>query len=87
MSLSPEQLRYASELVGAASTLRDAAAIWRAHHPQVRVLLVDALDMRDEVPALQMGKRRVYYSASNGHCWRITGDAQEASTLIFSEVS
>ena len=85
MALSPEQLQMASDVVGAAPSLREAAALWRARCPDVRVILVDAIDMRDETPVLQLGTRRVYLSASNGHCWHVTTHAQEASALILAE--
>ncbi len=85
MALNSEHLRTASEVVGAAPTLRDAAAIWRAHHPEVRVVLVDAMDMREEVPSLQLGARRVYLAASNGHCWHITRQPEEATALILTQ--
>ncbi|WP_059410652.1 hypothetical protein [Cupriavidus basilensis] len=85
MGLSTEQLRAAAELVGAAPTLRDAAALWRARHPGVRALLVDALDMRDETAALRLGARSVYLAASNGHCWSVTQRPDEADALILTQ--
>lgn len=85
MAITAEQLQEAGTLVGAAGSLREAAASWRERHPQVRAVLVDALDMGDEVPALQLGERRIYLAASNGHCWHVTGTADEASALIFTQ--
>ena len=86
MSLMPEHLHEASQLVGAASSLRDAAALWRAHHPKIRALVVDAFDMRDEAPTLILGARRVYLAASDGHCWQVTQEPAQASALILTEV-
>jgi hypothetical protein len=85
MAITPDYLRQASEVIGGASTLRDAATIWRARDPAMRVVVVDALDMRDETPALVLGKRRVYLASSNGHCWSTTEEAVNASALILTE--
>lgn len=85
MALTGEHLRTASEVVGAAPTLRDAAALWRARHPEVRVVLVDAMDMREEIATLQLGARRVYMAASNGHCWHVTRQPEEATALILAQ--
>ena len=85
MALTPEHLSAASELVGSAASLREAAAQWRTRYPQIRTVLVDALDMRDETPALDLGARKVYLAATNGHCWNVTQDAAEASALILSQ--
>jgi len=85
MSLSAEQLNLAASLVGAAPTLRDAAAQWRQRHPEVRTVLVDAMDMRDETAALQLGARNVYLATSNGHCWSITQRPEEADALILTQ--
>jgi hypothetical protein len=82
MAFTPDYLRSAGEVIGAAPTLRDAAAIWRAHDPATRVVLVDAMDMRDETPALLLGTRRVYLATSNGHCWSVTQQPDEATALI-----
>jgi len=48
-------------------------------------VLVDALDMRDETPALTLGARKVYMAASNGHCWSVTQEAAQASVLILTQ--
>ena len=85
MAMTPEYLRSASEVIGTAPSLRDAAAIWRARDPATRVVLVDAMDMRDETPALQLGQRRVYLATSNGHCWSVTEQPAEATALILTQ--
>jgi hypothetical protein len=85
MAITPDDLNQAGEVVRAASTLREAAAIWRARDPDMRVLVVDAMDMRDETPVLTLGARSVYLGASNGHCWRVTGQPAEATALILTE--
>jgi hypothetical protein len=85
MSVTTEYLRDASLVIGAAASLRDAAALWRARDPAMRVVLVDAMDMRDETPALSLGARKVYLASTNGHCWSVTDKADDATALILTE--
>ena len=85
MAMTSDYLRTAGEVIGAASSLRDAATLWRAKDPATRVVLVDAMDMRDEIPALLLGARRVYLATSNGHCWSVTQQPEEATALILTE--
>ncbi len=85
MALTSDYLREASEVIGAAASLRDAAADWRARDPAMRVLLVDAMDMRDETPTLRLGARNVYLASSNGHCWSVTDKLADATALILTE--
>ena len=85
MAITFDDLNQVGEVVRAATTLREAAAIWRARDPAMRVLVVDAMDMRDETPVLSMGARSVYLGATNGHCWRVTGEPTEATALILTE--
>lgn len=85
MAMTTDYLRSAGEVIATASSLRDAAAIWRARDPDMRIVLVDALDMRDETPALLLGKRRVYLATSNGHCWNITQQPDRATALILTQ--
>jgi hypothetical protein len=85
MAMTSDYLRSAGEVIGTAPSLRDAAAIWRARDPAMRVVLVDAHDMCNETPALLLGTRRVYLAASNGHCWSITQQREEATALILTQ--
>lgn len=85
MAMTPDYLRDAGEVIGAASSLRDAATLWRARDPDTRVVLVDAMDMQDETPALELGKRRIYLATSNGHCWSVTQQPEEATALILTQ--
>ena len=83
--IDADYLRSVSEVIGAASSVRDAAALWRARDPATRVMVVDALDMRDETPVLQLGNRRVYLATTNGHCWSVTEQPGEATALILTQ--
>lgn len=85
MGLNGEQIKAATELVGYAPTIRDAATLWRARYPEVRAMVVDEVDMRDETPALRLGHRNVYLAASDGHCWRVTQNVDEAAALILTQ--
>jgi uncharacterized protein YbjT (DUF2867 family) len=85
MALTVDYLRSVGELVSAASSLREAAATWRAYDPGMRVVVVDASDMRDETPALLRGDRRVYLASSNGHCWHVTQQPEQATALILTQ--
>lgn len=85
MAITPDYLRDAGEVVTAAASVREAAATWRARDPAMRVVVVDAMDMRDEVPVLTLGSRRVFLATSNGHCWTTTQQMPEATALILTE--
>lgn len=85
MAFTPDYLRSAGEVIGAAPSLRDAATLWRARDPTTRVVVVDAMDMRDETPAMLLGHRRVYMATSNGHCWSVTDQPGEATALILTQ--
>lgn len=85
MALSGEQLQTASELVGGAASVREAAAQLRGRYPELRAIVVDEMDMREETPALCVGPRKVYLAASDGHCWRVTQNAEAASVLILTQ--
>jgi len=85
MAMTPDYLRTACEAIGAASSLRDAAAILRVRDPAMRVVVVDAVDMRDEIPVQLLGSRRVYLAASSGLCMHITQQPEEATALILTQ--
>lgn len=68
-----------------AAGLRDTAAALRRHCAPLRVVVVDALDMRDETPVLSSPRHRLYLGASDGHCWRVTQDPAQAAGLFIAE--
>jgi hypothetical protein len=51
----------------------------------LRVVVVDAHDMRDETPAFSSERHRVYLGASDGHCWCVTQDPMLAAGLFIAE--
>jgi Ni,Fe-hydrogenase maturation factor len=85
MAISTEYLTAAGEIVAAAASVKDAAAALRSRDSAMRVLVVDAIDMRDETPALELGQREIYLASSNGHCWSITEQLTEATALILTQ--
>jgi hypothetical protein len=85
MALTPDYLRSVGEVIAAAASLRDAIATWHTHDPDARMVVVDASDMRDEIAALQLGNRRVYLASSNGHCWHISQQPEQATALILTQ--
>ncbi len=85
MSISAESLQAFANVLQGAASLREAVAHWRTHDTTTRMVIVDAHDMRDETPALRVGACQVYLASSNGHCWSVTQQHDEASALILSE--
>jgi DNA-binding IclR family transcriptional regulator len=85
MAISDDYLRQAGEVLAAAASVRAAAATWRSRDPAMRVVVVDAMDMRDETPALTLGQRSVFLATSNGHCWTITQQTAETTALILTQ--
>jgi hypothetical protein len=66
-------------LAESAGSVREAAQVLRAHYPQLHVVVVDAFDMRDETPAAEGATRRLFYGATDGHCWQVTSDPAQAA--------
>ena len=85
MPIDATQLEAARSTVEAAATVRAAAASLRAQFPGLHAIVVDAMDMRGETPALSLGTRALFLAASNGHCWSVTADPAQASALILTE--
>jgi len=85
MVITPDYLRDAGEVLSAAASVREAAAAWRARDPSMRVMVVDAIDMRDETPALQLGSRRIYLATSSGLCVSLTQQPELATAMILTQ--
>jgi len=85
MAITQDDLRSAAEVLTAAATVREAAATWRAAHPAQRVVVVDAMDMRGETAALRCGERSIYLASTDGHCWAITEQPENATALILTQ--
>lgn len=83
--MTPAELTEALAIADAAASAREAAAALRARYAALRVIVVDAFDMRGETPAAVGARRQLYLGASDGHCWSVTGDPATASGLIVCE--
>jgi len=78
-------LSEALAIADAAGSVREAAAALRTRFAALRVVVVDAFDMRSETPAAIGAKRQLYLGASDGHCWSVTGDAGLARGFFIAE--
>lgn len=78
-------LAQALALAESATTVREAAAALRLHLAPLRVVVVDAMDMRAETPAAQGARRALYLGASDGHCWQVTQDPAQAAGLFIAD--
>ena len=78
-------LLHALSAAEAAATVREPAAALRALCAPLRVVVVDAMDMRDEMPAVQGPRHALYLGASDGHCWTVTQDPARAAGLFIAE--
>ncbi|MBP0625268.1 hypothetical protein [Cupriavidus consociatus] len=85
MALTVKHISAITELILTEPTLSEAAAKWRKRFPDVRLMRINASELRHENPALEFGGRRVYFAISTGACVSITAQACEANMLIFSE--
>jgi len=72
-------------LAEAAGTLREAAQVLRDRYAPLRIVVVDAFDMREETPAAAGATRSLYYGASDGHCWQVTSDPAHAAALFIAD--
>ncbi len=78
-------LDEALALADAAATVREAAARLRSRYAPLRVVVVDAADMRGETPAAVGTRRQLYFGASDGHCWAVTTDAAQVAGLFVAD--
>lgn len=74
-------------LAEGAATVRDAAQLLRQHYAPLRVVVVDAFEMRGETPAAQGDRRVLYYGSSDGHCWTVTSDPAQAAGFFLTDRS
>jgi hypothetical protein len=77
-------LAEALAIADAAAGVREAAAALRARFAPLRVVVVDAEEMRDETPAAVGTRCRLYFGASDGHCWTVTTEPAQAAGLFIT---
>jgi len=85
MALTQHQITRAATLVAGPDSLRAAAAQLRAEFAGLPTSVVDAMDMRDEAPALRIGDRAIYLARSDGHCWTVTTDPAHADAIVLAQ--
>jgi hypothetical protein len=79
-------LDEAMTIADGAASARDAAAALRARFGALRVVVVDAFDMRGEPVAARGIRRQLHFGASQGHCWAVTADATQATGLFVADL-
>ena len=78
-------LDEALALADSAATVREAALLLRERYAPLKVVVVDAFDMREETPAISGAKRVLWGAASDGHCWQVTSDLSGAAGLYLAD--
>lgn len=76
----------ALEVADSCTSVREAAAALRETFAPLRVVVVDAMDMRGEQPAAASARHQLFLGASDGHCWRVTRDEREAAGVYLCAV-
>jgi hypothetical protein len=71
-------------LADATATVREAAIALRQRYGALRVVVVDAFDMRHEPAAATGTRHQLWWGASDGHCWTVTPDSARASGLFIA---
>lgn len=85
MAITVEQFNEAARIVATAETVRAAAAEIRRSLAPTHALVLDAFDMREETPALQLDQRALYLMSTDGHCWTVTPELTRASALVLTQ--
>ena len=78
-------LDEAIALADSASTVREAALLLRERYAPLKVVVVDAFDMREEKPAAEGAKRVLWGAGSDGHCWQVTADLGSVAGLYLAD--
>ena len=78
-------LPEAIALADSAATVREAATLLRERFAPLKVVVVDAFDMRDETPAVVGSRRQIWGAASDGHCWQVTADLSQLAGLYLAD--
>ncbi len=86
MPITTEQLHEAAQILGTSPNVRAAAATIRERFAPLRALVLDAFDMRDEKPAMQVeNQRAIYLMSTDGHCWAVTPEPANASAFVLTQ--
>jgi hypothetical protein len=85
MAINAEQLTAVARITLQSVTLSDAVKAVREVLPGFRASAVDAMDMRGETPVLRIGDRDLYLMQSDGHCWSVTANPENAAGLVLTQ--
>lgn len=80
-------LDEAMAIADATASVREAAARIRERFAPLRVVVVDAFDMRGETPAATGARAALWLGASDGHCWSVTGELAQAAGLFIAPLA
>jgi len=80
-----DALPEAVALADSAATVREAATLLRERFAPLKVVVVDAFDMRDETPAASGARRLIWGAASDGPCWQVTSDLSSVAGLYLAD--
>jgi hypothetical protein len=84
-ALDDAALNRALAIADAPGSLREAAAALRAAFGPLRVVVVDAFEMRAEAPVAIGSRRLLYLGASDGHCWTVTREPAQAAGFFIAD--
>lgn len=85
MSLNNSQMEQVADIARKADSLGEAINAIKRLLPGIYVSSIDAFDMKDEEPALKLGKHDLFLMQNDGHCWFVTHDATRADGIIFTQ--
>jgi hypothetical protein len=83
--LDPAALAEAVALADSAAGVREAAMLLRERFAPLRVVVVDAFDMRDEPPLARGERRTLWGAASDGHCWQVSREPGALAGLYLAD--
>jgi hypothetical protein len=86
-SIAAPDWTEALALADSASTVREAARLLRERYAPLKVVVVDAFDMRGETPAAVGSSRALWGASSDGHCWQVSTDLARLSGLYLADRS
>lgn len=85
MALRAEDLDRMEALTAAVASAREAVAALRSGFPGMTISRVDAMDMRDEVPARKLASFDLFLVDARNHCWTVTQEPQLATGVVVAD--
>jgi hypothetical protein len=81
----PQMLQDTLTAADAAGTVREAAALLRQQLAPLKVIVVDAMDMRHEPATATSSRWQLWGASSDGHCWQVTTDLSLLAGLYIAD--